>query len=82
MTEAKDWLGRVRELEATGDLLLAYDVALQGLAEHPDDAWLAHRAVLNLAKSGATGRARSEFARLKLDNSKEVDIRSLGARGR
>ena len=80
MTDAKGWLARVRELEASGDLLLAYDIALQGLAEHPDDAWLAHRAVLNLAKSGATGRARAEFTRLGLDRSKEVDIRSLGAR--
>lgn len=80
MTEAKDWLARVRALEASGDLLLAYDVALQGLSEHPDDAWLAHRAVLNLAKSGATGRARAEFARLQLGRSREVDIRSLEAR--
>src|SRR5436853_4658965 len=80
MTDAKDWLARVRGPEASGDLLLAYDVALQGLAEHPDDPWLAHRAVLNLAKSGATGRARAEFARLGLERSKEVDIRSLDAR--
>src|SRR5687767_9396019 len=80
MTNAKDWLARVRELEASGDLLLAYDVALQGLAEHPQDEWLAHRAVLNLAKSGATARARAEFTHLGLDRSREVDIRSLGAR--
>ncbi len=80
MTDAKDWLGRVRKLEASGDLLLAYDIALQGIAEHPGDAWLAHRAVLNLAKSGATGRARAEFERLGLEASREVDIRSLDAR--
>src|SRR4051812_13566944 len=80
MTDAKDWLAQVRRLEASGDLLLAYDVALQGLAEHPGDSWLAHRAVLNLAKSGATGRARAEFVRLGLNASREVDIRSLDAR--
>jgi len=80
VNDAEDWLARVRELEASGDLLLAYDVALQGLTEHPQDAWLAHRAVLNLAKSGAIRRARDEFTRLGLDRSREVDIRSLGAR--
>ena len=52
MSGAADWLARVRGHEARGELLLAYDTALQGLAEHPDDLWLAHRAVLNLAKAG------------------------------
>lgn len=42
--------------------------------------WLAHRAVLNLAKAGATVRAEAEFARLGLDGSDEPDITALGAR--
>ena len=80
MTEPSAWLARVRELEGRGELLLAYDTALQGLEAHPDDVWLAHRAVLNLAKAGATTRARNEFARLGLDQVDEPDIAALGAR--
>ena len=79
-TEPAAWLARVRELEGRGELLLAYDTALQGLEAHPGDIWLAHRAVLNLAKAGATTRARNEFARLGLDQIDEPDIAALGAR--
>jgi hypothetical protein len=77
---AADWLARVRGHEARGELLLAYDTALQALAEHPDDLWLAHRAVLNLAKAGATARAESEFARLGLARSQETEVAALAAR--
>jgi len=80
MSGAADWLARVRQLEGRGELLLAYDTALQGLDAHPGDLWLAHRAVLNLAKSGATARAESEFARLSLNQSQEPDVAALGAR--
>ena len=66
MSGAADWLARVRQFEGRGELLLAYDTALQGLEAHPGDLWLAHRAVLNLAKSGATARAELEFTRLAL----------------
>lgn len=80
MSGAADWLARVRQLEGRGELLLAYDTALQGLEAHPGDLWLAHRAVLNLAKSGATARAELEFIRLALDRSNEPDVAALGAR--
>ena len=80
MSDAADWLARVRSLEGRGELLLGYDTALQGLEAHPGDLWLAHRAVLNLAKSGATARAESEFVRLGLDRSQEPDVAALGAR--
>src|SRR5436190_6166904 len=80
MSDAADWLARVRSLEGRGELLLAYDTALQGLEAHAGDVWLAHRAVLNLAKSGATARAESEFVRLALDRSQEPDVAALGAR--
>jgi class 3 adenylate cyclase len=80
MTDPAAWLARVRELEGRGELLLAYDTALQGLEAYPGDMWLAHRAVLNLAKAGATTRARNEFARLGLDQIDEPDIAALGAR--
>jgi class 3 adenylate cyclase len=80
MSGAADWLARVRQFEGRGELLLAYDTALQGLEAHPGDLWLAHRAVLNLAKSGATARAEVEFTRLALDRSAEPDVGALGAR--
>ena len=80
MTEASDWLARVRQFERRGELLLAYDTALHGLEEHPYDVWLGHRAVLSLAKAGATGRAEAEFARLRLQASSEPDVVALGAR--
>ena len=75
-----DWLVRVRQFERRGELLLAYDTALHGLEEHPYDVWLGHRAVLNLAKAGATNRAQAEFERLRLAASGEPDVVALGAR--
>src|SRR4051812_20099002 len=77
---AAQWLARVRDLERRGDLLLAYDTAMQALEAHPGDVWLAHRAVLNLAKAGATARAQAELVRLALDRSTEADVMALGAR--
>jgi class 3 adenylate cyclase/tetratricopeptide (TPR) repeat protein len=77
---AADWLARARQFERRGELLLAYDTALHGLEEHPGDVWLAHRAVLNLAKAGATHRAEAEFQRLNLDESREADVVALSAR--
>ena len=80
MSDAAHWLARVRQLESRGELLLAYDIAMQGLDAHPGDVWLAHRAVLNLAKAGATARAEAEFTRLGLETSHEPDVAALGAR--
>src|SRR4051794_14451681 len=80
MSDAKSWLNRVRNLERSGEFLLAYDTGLQGLEACPDDVWLAHRAVLNLAKAGATRRAEREFERLGLGRSEEPDVAALGAR--
>ncbi len=58
---AVDWLGAVRDAERRGELLLAVDIAERGLAEHPGDLWLAHRAVLCLARSGSTAEAERRF---------------------
>ena len=77
---AADWLARVRQFERRGELLLAYDTALQGLEAHPGDIWIAHRAVLNLAKAGATARAQTEFTKLGLESSRESEVVALGAR--
>jgi hypothetical protein len=75
-----EWLARVRALEGRGELLAAYDVAQQGLAAHPEDLPLKHRAVLVLAKSGATLRAREELERLGLVGHAEADVAALEAR--
>lgn len=80
MKAAADWLTEVRALEGRGELVLAYDTALRGLGEHPDDIWLKYRAVLALAKSGATRRAGNEFRRLGLAGRTETDIAALDAR--
>jgi class 3 adenylate cyclase len=77
---AAEWLARARQFERRGELLLAYDTALRGLDAHPGDVWLAHRAVLNLAKAGATRRAQLEFERLHLAEAAEPDVAALGAR--
>ncbi len=53
---------RARAAERRGDYLGAFDVARTGLAAHPDDLVLAHRAVLALARSGATRGARALLA--------------------
>jgi class 3 adenylate cyclase len=77
---AEAWLEEVRGRERNGEFLLAYDTAMRALETHKDDVWLKHRAVLQLAKSGATRRARLEFDRLGLADRREGDIEALGAR--
>lgn len=80
MTDPSTWLAQVRQLEARGELLLAFDTALHGLEEHPGNLRLSHRAVLNLAKAGATANAEMEFERLGLENSDDADVAALKAR--
>jgi class 3 adenylate cyclase len=78
--DAPGWLGEVRALERRGELILAYDTAMRGLEAHPDDLWLKHRAVLLLAKAGATLRARVELERWGLSDHKETEVAALEAR--
>jgi len=66
--------------ESAGLLLSAHDRAMSALAEHPGDRRLAHRAVLNLARSGATAMALELFQKLGLSEEKESEIAGLGAR--
>lgn len=75
-----DWLAVVRTAERRGELLTAVDLAEQGLAEHPDDLWLKHRAVLALARAGATEEASRRFERYGLSATDEEDVCALGAR--
>lgn len=82
------WLGEVRTHAAAGDHLLAYDTAVRGLAERPDDLTLKHAAVLALARSGATATARERYLELglgtvprdRISPSLYVDIMALDAR--
>lgn len=77
---ATDWLEAVKDAERRGELLTAVDLAEQGLAERPDDLWLKHRAVLALARAGATEEAARRFERYGLQATDEDDIAALGAR--
>jgi class 3 adenylate cyclase len=76
----EEWLDAVRREERRGEPLAAFDLAEQGLAEHPDDRSLKHRAVLALARSGATDEAARRFADYGLGDARDEDIAALRAR--
>jgi class 3 adenylate cyclase len=59
-----EWLDLAKAEERAGELFDAYDLAMQGHAQHPDDWALKHRAVLCLASTGATEQARELAERL------------------
>ena len=62
-----DWRALVRGFETRGMMLRAYDAALRGLDSHPAGKWLAHRAVMALARSGATETALARYAEYGLE---------------
>lgn len=74
------WLEMVRHEEKRGELLAAYDLAGRGLEEYPDDVELAYRAVLALARTGATYEAERRFGELGLSEIDAEDVCALGAR--
>ena len=74
------WLDAVIREERRGELLRAYDLADRGLEEHPGDLALQHRAVLALARTGATERAARFFSEFGLDRVLDEDVAALGAR--
>jgi hypothetical protein len=76
------WLEAVKREERRGELLAAFDLAEQGLSEHPEDAALKHRAVLVLARAGATEEAARRFVDYGLDRIEDEheDIGALRAR--
>ena len=77
---AASWLDAVKLEERRGELLTAFDLAERGLAEHPDDPSLKHRAVLALARAGATEEAARHFERYGLAGIDDEDIAALQAR--
>jgi hypothetical protein len=74
------WLDAVRREERRGELLTAFDLADRGLAEHPDDVALKHRAVLALARAGATDEAARRFDQYGLGGSFDTEVAALRAR--
>jgi tetratricopeptide (TPR) repeat protein len=77
---ASQWREMVRHEEKRGELLAAYDAARRGLEEYPDDVELAYRAVLALARTGATYEAERRFNELGLSKIDTEDVCALGAR--
>lgn len=77
------WRDEVYALERRGMLYFAYDAAMRAL-EAPvcaGDLWLRHRAVLALARAGATEAAQSAFDALALDaQSSDSEVATLAAR--
>jgi hypothetical protein len=65
----RKWLTKLNRCERAGELFRAYDLAMQGLIEHPDALALKHRAVLCLASTGATRQSAAKFAALGLDGA-------------
>jgi hypothetical protein len=74
------WRRQISEAERSGDFLSVHDRAVQALQEHPGTAWFGHRAVLALARTGATATARGLFTQLGLAALKDEDSRALDAR--
>jgi Tetratricopeptide Repeats-Sensor/Adenylate and Guanylate cyclase catalytic domain len=74
------WVERVRDAERRGELLAAFDLAERGLAEHPEDLWLRHRAVLALARAGSTDEAQRRFTAYGLASVDDEDVQALSAR--
>jgi tetratricopeptide (TPR) repeat protein len=77
---AAEWLEAVRYAERRGELLAAFDLAERGIARHPDDVWLKHRAVLALARAGSTEEASRRFDEYGLAEIETEDIAALRAR--
>jgi hypothetical protein len=77
---APAWLEAVVDAERRGELLTAFDLAERGLAEHPGDVALQHRAVLALARAGSTAEAGRRFAEYGLEAVETEDVAALQAR--
>ncbi len=77
---AEWWLDGVIREERRGELLAAFDLAERGLGEHPDDLPLKHRAVLALARTGATEQAARRFQEYGLAGIPDGEVAALRAR--
>jgi class 3 adenylate cyclase len=77
---AEEWLAEAKAAERDGEFFRAFDLARQGLTQHPSSLPLRHRAVLALARCGATEQARALYKELGLEGRVETDIPELEAR--
>ena len=66
---AAQWLNAVKAFEREGEFFKAYDLAAQGLSAHREDIPLKHRAVLCLARAGATDLAQLKYCEFGLDTA-------------
>ncbi|HEY4827090.1 MAG TPA: TRAFs-binding domain-containing protein, partial [Solirubrobacteraceae bacterium] len=66
--------------ERRGELLTAFDLAERGLEEHSADVNLKHRAVLVLARAGATEEAARRFDQYGLGRIQDEEVAALQAR--
>jgi class 3 adenylate cyclase len=72
---------KVKEQERHGTLIAAYDLIQDALRLNPEDPTLQHRAVLILARGGATAEAERTYRAFGLDRvSDHEDIIALGGR--
>jgi Adenylate and Guanylate cyclase catalytic domain len=74
------WRQAVLDEERRGEQLAAFDLAERGLEQHPDDLWLKHRAVLALARAGATDEAARRLGEYGLADIADEDVAALRAR--
>src|SRR5438309_7251945 len=77
---ADEWLEAVTAAERCGELLTAFDLAERGLAGHPDDLRLKHKAVLALARAGSTEEASRRFEEYGPAGVQDEDVAALEAR--
>jgi class 3 adenylate cyclase/tetratricopeptide (TPR) repeat protein len=79
---ATQWLSTVKAFEREGEFFKAFDLAAQGLSTYHDDVSLKHRAVLCLARAGATELALRKYDEFGLSAaaSDSEDVGALGAR--
>lgn len=73
-------VAQIGGLIGRGELIGACDVAREALAAGQDGPRLRYLSVLALARAGATAQAASEYARLNLHRSGDVDALSLWGR--
>lgn len=77
---AAQYLSAAKAFEREGEFFKAFDLAAQGLVAFGDDVGLKHRAVLCLARAGATDLAQQKYREFGLakaaDGSEDVDALS------
>ena len=81
MSASAEALRQIKEIERHGTLIAAYDLVQDALRQFPDDLGLRHRAVLILARGGATAEAERSYRGFGLDAvTDHEDIVALGGR--